>query len=49
MISHEKYISKIRKYREPILVNNVLKSVYKVAQIFYPNSMDDAVDFSKGT
>ena len=46
VISHEKYFHKIKNYCYPILVKNVLKSVYDVAKIFYPNSMDDAVDFS---
>ena len=46
VISHEKYFNKIKNYCYPILVKNVLKSVYDVAKIFYPNSMDDAVDFS---
>ena len=46
VISHEKYNNKIRNYCEPIFVKNVLKSVYKVVKIFYPNSLDDAVDFS---
>ena len=45
IISDEKYLSKIRNYCSPIVVSNVLKSVYDVALLFYPNSLDDAVDF----
>ena len=46
VISHDKYTHKINKYCKPIIVKNVLKSVYQVTKIFYPNSMDDAIDFS---
>ena len=46
VISSDKYSSKINKYCEPIIVKNVLKSVYLITELFYPNSLDDAVDFS---
>ncbi len=46
VISHEKYLNKIKNYCNPIIVSNVLKSVYEVALLFYPNSLDDAVDFT---
>ncbi len=45
VISQEKYLNKIKNYCNPIIVSNVLKSVYEVALLFYPNSLDDAVDF----
>ena len=46
IISNEKYLKKIKDFCIPILVNNVLKSVYEVTKLFYPTSLDDAVDFS---
>ena len=46
IISNEKHFSKIKDFCIPILVNNVLKSVYELTKLFYPNSLDDAVDFS---
>ena len=49
VISSDKYLSKIDKYCEPIIVKNVLKSVYLITELFYPNSLDDAVDFSLET
>ena len=45
IITHKKYQSLLNKICTPILVNDVLKSVAIVAKQFYPNSLDDAVDF----
>ncbi len=46
VITNEKYLSKIKDYCTPIIVKNVLNSVYAVTELFYPNSLDDAVDFT---
>ncbi len=46
VITDEKYLSKIENHCNPIVVSNVLKSVYEVALLFYPDSLNDAVDFS---
>ena len=46
VISTEKYFDKIKNYCTPIIVSNVLISVYRVAKLFYPNSLDDSIDFS---
>ena len=45
VISDVKYLSKIKNYCHPIIVSNVLKSVYEVALLFYPESLKDSVDF----
>ena len=45
IITNKKYKKKIKNYCNPIIVNNVLKSVYKITKLFYPNSLNDAVDF----
>ena len=46
IISSDKYLNLIKNYCEPIIVSNVLNSVYSVTALFYPNSLDDVVDFS---
>ncbi len=46
VISNEIHHEKIKKYCYPIIVKDVLKSVYKITELFYPESLDDAVDFS---
>ena len=46
VISNSKYLNIIKDYCEPIIVKNVFKAVSLVTEIFYPNSLDDAVDFS---
>ena len=46
VITDEKYLSKIKNHCNPIVVSNVLKSVYEIALLFYPDSLNDAVDFS---
>ena len=45
IITHEKYLEKLNNYCKPIAVKNVLKSIYSITKLFYPNSLDDAVDF----
>ena len=39
------HFDKIKNYCFPIIVNNVLKSVYEVTNLFYPDSLNDAVDY----
>ena len=39
----------IKNHCEPIIVSNVLKSVYSVTALFYPNSLDDVIDFTANT
>ena len=46
IITNENLFSKIKNYCNPIVVTNVLKSVYEVVLLFYPDSLDDAVDFN---
>ena len=46
IITNENLFSKIKNYCNPIVVTNVLKSVYETVLLFYPNSLDDAVDFN---
>ena len=45
VITNEKYSSLINKYCKPVIVNNVLKSVSIVTNLFYPEALNDAVDF----
>ena len=46
IITNENLFKKIKNYCNPIVVTNVLKSVYEVVLLFYPDSLDDAVDFN---
>ena len=46
VITSEKYSKIVKNYCKPIIVKNVLKSVALITKLFYPNSLDDAVDFS---
>ena len=46
IISSKKHFDKIKNYCYPVIVNDVLKSVYKITELFYPDSLNDAVDFS---
>ena len=46
IITNENLFSKIKNYCNPIVVTDVLKSVYEVVLLFYPDSLDDAVDFN---
>ena len=46
VICNEAHFNKIKNFCYPIIVKDVLKSVYKVAGLFYPKSLNDAIDFS---
>ena len=46
LIANKKHEKIISKYCYPIFVDNVLKSVAKVTNLFYPTSLDDIADFS---
>ena len=46
VITTEKYDKIAKKYCKTIIVKNVLKSVALVTKLFYPDSLDDAIDFS---
>ena len=45
VITSKKYYNIVIKFSNPIIVDNVLKSVSLVTKLLYPNSLDDAVDF----
>ena len=45
IISNKMHFDKIKDFCVPIIVNNVLKSVYAVTKLFYPDSLNDAVDY----
>ena len=46
IICNEAHAYKIKNFSYPIIVKDVLKTVYKITELFYPGSLDDAVDFS---
>ena len=46
IISNQKHFNKIKDFCYPLIVNDVLKSVYKITELFYPDSLNDCVDFS---
>ena len=46
IISNKLHYDKIKNFCSPIIVNNVLKSVYEITNLFYPNSLNDAVDYN---
>ena len=46
IICNEAHFHEIKKFCYPIVVKDVLKSVYKVTELFFPESLDDAIDFS---
>ena len=46
IISNKLHYDKIKSFCFPIIVNNVLKSVYEITNLFYPNSLNDAVDYN---
>ena len=47
IITDIKYLKIIvKKYCNPIIVKNVLKSVAKITKLFYPESLNDVIDFS---
>ncbi len=45
IITEKKYEKIIKKYSKPIVVKNVFKSVASVTKLFYPDSLNDTVDF----
>ena len=49
IISNKIHFDKIKDFCSPIIVNNVLKSVYAIANLFYPESLNDAIDFNVST
>ena len=46
IITHVKYKKLLDSNFSPIYVENILKSVANITYLFYPNSLDDLVDFS---
>ena len=46
IISSKIHFDKIKDFCFPIIVKNVLKSVYSVTKLFYPDSLNDAVDYN---
>ena len=46
VITTEKYNKIAKKYCKTVVVKNVLKSVALITKLFYPDSLDDAVDFA---
>ncbi len=46
IITNKKYENITGKYSNPIIVENVLKSVAVITNLYYPDALDDAVDFS---
>ena len=46
VITHKKYEKLINKLCYPILVDNVLKSVSLVTNLFYPDALNDAIDYT---
>tara|TARA_B100001248_G_scaffold217165_1_gene172248 strand:- start:322 stop:1302 length:981 start_codon:yes stop_codon:yes gene_type:complete len=46
VITHKKYEKLINKICNPILVDDVLKSVSIVSNLFYPTALNDAIDFT---
>ena len=49
IISNKIHFDKIKDFCSPIIVNNVLKSVYAITNLFYPESLNDAIDFNVST
>ena len=46
IISNKKHEHIVKKYSEPLIVNNVLKSVAIITQLFYPESLNDITDLN---
>ncbi len=46
VITDNKHFNIIKDYCNPIIVENVFKAVALITEAFYPNSLNDAVDFS---
>ena len=45
IITNKKYESIVNKYSKPIIVDNVLKSVAQITEMFYPGSLNDTIDY----
>ncbi len=46
VIANKKHSNLIKKFCNPIIVENVLKSVANITLLFYPDSLNDSVDYS---
>ena len=46
VITNKKYEKLINKFSNPILVEDVLKSVALVTNLFYPDALNDAIDYT---
>ena len=46
VIVDEKHVNIVKNYSKPIVVKNVLIAVSYVTEVFYPDSLNDAIDFS---
>ena len=46
VITNKKYEKVVGKFSKPLIVENVLKSVALVTQLFYPDSLNDSMDTS---
>ena len=46
ILVEKKYEKIVKNYSNPVVIPNVLKSVAILTKLFYPNSLDDVVDFS---
>ncbi len=46
VIVSKNYSEVVKKYTNPIIVDNVLIAVSCITEVFYPNSLNDTIDFS---
>ena len=46
IITNKKFLNNLKNFNNLIPVDNVLKSVSDITNLFYPDSLDDAVDFN---
>ena len=46
IITQEKNLKFIKNFCKPIVVENVFKAVAEITELFYPNSLNDNVDFN---
>ena len=46
IITQEKNLKFIKNFYKPIVVENVFKAVAEITELFYPNSLNDNVDFN---
>ena len=46
VIVNKKHVDIVKNYSNPIIVKNVLIAVSNVTKAFYPNSLNDTIDFS---